>query len=260
MFKIASFNANSVRTRQGIILDWLQRERPDALCLQETKVEDKSFPEKEFINIGYNIIYKGQKSYNGVAIATPHPVERIHVEAGDEMFNQGEARFIAARIKGIDIINTYIPQGQDPKSEKFAGKLKWIKSLRNFFEAHYSPNSSLVWVGDFNVAPEPMDVHSPEKLYGHVGYHPEEHKALQYVKDWGLVDVFRLHVPEGGNYTFWDYRAPWALRRNLGWRVDHIWAPERMASSSTRAWIDKEPRFLEKPSDHTFIVAEFAEP
>lgn len=97
----------------------------------------------------------------------------------------------------------------------------------------------------------------PKRLYGQVGFHPDEHRALQYVREWGFTDVFRLHVKEGGHYTFWDYRVPRLLKANRGWRVDHTWATESLASLSRRAWIDREPRLGEKPSDHTFIAAEF---
>lgn len=259
MFKVASFNANSVRARLGLILDWLAREQADVLCLQETKVEDKDFPLQDFENAGYHAVFKGQKSYNGVAIISPHPIEDVRTGLG-ELAAPGEARLICAAIKGLPVVNTYVPQGFDPQSEIFAYKLKWIRALRDYFNDRYRPSQPLLWMGDFNVAPEPIDVYNPKKLYGHVGYHPEEHKALQHVKEWGFVDVFRLHVQEGGHYSFWDYRAPKLFERNLGWRVDHIWATEPLAARSRRAWIDTKPRGKVKPSDHTFIAAELAWP
>jgi len=243
LFKAASYNANSIRSRIGLVLEWLSREKPDLLCLQEIKVTDKDFPLAEFQAAGYNAVFAGQKSYNGVAFISPHPI--------------GEARLIAATVRGIPVVNTYVPQGRDPGSEFFFYKLKWIRSLRDYFNGHYNPAEPLLWTGDFNVAPEPEDVYDPKKLYGRIGYHPEEHKALQYVKEWGFIDVFRLHVPGGGHYTFWDYRVPRLLERNLGWRVDHIWATGPLARKSSRAWIDVEMRRREKPSDHTFIAAEF---
>ncbi|HBV97528.1 MAG: exodeoxyribonuclease III [Peptococcaceae bacterium BICA1-7] len=256
LFKIASFNANSIRSRLGVVLDWLEKERPDVLCLQETKVEDGLFPAAEFLGAGYNVIFKGQKSYNGVAIASPHPIGGVVTDDGG-LSLPGEARLIAANIKGVHIVNTYIPQGQSPSSEKFTYKLNWIRGLRDFFHRSYSNDMMVAWAGDFNVAPEPIDVHDPKRLYGKVGFHPEEHEALKYVREWGFTDVFRLHEKEGGHYSFWDYRVPQLLRANKGWRVDHIWATRKLAHLSRRAWIDREPRLREKPSDHTFIVAEF---
>lgn len=256
MFKIASFNTNSIRSRVDIVIPWLVKEQPDVLCLQETKVEDKDFPAEPFKQAGYDVVFNGRKSYNGVAIASRRDIAGVSTDSVAAA-EPGEGRIIAATVKGIRVINTYIPQGQHPDSEKFIYKLNWIKGMRDYFRENFSPEDSLVWVGDFNVAPEPIDVHNPKRLYGHVGYHPEEHKALQYVKEWGFEDVFRRHQPGEGHYTFWDYRVKDGVTRNLGWRVDHIWATRPLAGKSLRAWIDKEPRLKERPSDHTFIVAEF---
>ncbi|MFZ5642584.1 MAG: exodeoxyribonuclease III [Bacillota bacterium] len=255
MFKIASFNANSIRSRLGIVLDWLESERPDALCLQETKVEDERFPAEDFKEAGFNVVFKGQKSYNGVAIVSTHQINRLPTE--DFLSLPGEARIITAEIKGINIVNTYIPQGQSPSSEKFAYKIGWIRGMRDLFDRNFRVDMPLIWAGDFNVAPEPIDVHDPKRLYGQVGFHPDEQEALMFVKDWGFEDIFRLHVKEGGHYSFWDYRVPGLLKANKGWRVDHIWATPVLAGLSLRAWIDREPRMREKPSDHTFIAAEF---
>ncbi|MEW6727127.1 MAG: exodeoxyribonuclease III [Bacillota bacterium] len=256
MLKAASFNVNSIRARLELVLDWLARERPDVLCLQETKVEDGDFPLQELQRAGYNAVFKGQKSYNGVAVVSPHPLEEVRTGIGD-WAEPGEARLIAVAVRGLPVVNTYIPQGRDPKSEMFAYKLRWIRSLRDYFDRRFRPDEPLLWTGDFNVAPEPADVYDPVRLNGRIGYHPQERKALQEVKDWGFVDVFRRHVKEGGHYTFWDYRVPGLFERNKGWRVDHIWATAPLAERSLRAWIDVEPRKLPRPSDHTFIVAEF---
>ena len=160
-------------------------------------------------------------------------------------------------IEGIEIVNTYVPQGQDPASDQFQYKIDWFGRLRKYFEDHFKPDTALIWTGDFNVAPEPADVYDPEKLLGSVGYHPKEHSALHEVMQWGFVDVYRKHNPEEKAFTFWDYRIPNAVKRGLGWRVDHIWATRSVARRSKTAWIDREPRLWERPSDHTFIVAEF---
>ncbi len=256
MFKVASYNTNSIRSRLGIILPWLEHEQPDVLCLQETKVEDKDFPLEPVNGAGYHAVFNGRKSYNGVAIVSKHAMQDVSTDSV-EGAEPGEGRLIAATIRGVRVVNTYIPQGQSPDSDKFIYKLNWIRGLRDYFQRYHSQADYLIWTGDFNVAPEPIDVHNPKRLHGHVGYHPEEHKALQYVKEWGFEDVFRRHQKDGGHYTFWDYRVKDGVNRNLGWRVDHIWATLPLAEKSARAWIDKEPRLKEKPSDHTFIVAEF---
>lgn len=256
MFKLASFNVNSIRARLPIVMDWLRKVEPDVLCLQETKVEDKDFPALSFQEAGYQIVYCGQKSYNGVAIASRLPIEGC-LPGKPDCSPPGEARLITVVINGVTIVNTYIPQGQSPESAKFAYKLDWIRGMKDFFHRNLRPDMPIIWAGDFNVAPDAIDVHDPKRLYGHIGFHPEEHKALAYVKEWGFIDAFRLHQQEGGHYTFWDYRAPNGVKRNLGWRVDHIWITAPLAPLCRSSWIDKEPRLMDKPSDHTPIIAEF---
>ena len=258
VLKVATYNANSIRARLGLVLDWLGREAPDVLCLQETKVQDPDFPAGPFREAGYHVVFRGQKAHAGVAIVSreePHEVA-FSLDNGGE---PDEARLIRAVIGGIPVVNTYVPQGRSPDSPHFQYKLEWLARLRALFERHYSPREPLLWVGDFNVAPEPIDVHDPKRLKDNVDFHPEARAALERVREWGFVDVFRQHHPgKPGQYTFWDYRVRSALERGLGWRVDHIWATEPLARKSTRAWIDVEARRAERPSDHTFLVVEFA--
>jgi len=161
-------------------------------------------------------------------------------------------------IGGIPVVNTYVPQGRSPDSEHFRYKLDWFERLRALFERHYAPDEPLLWMGDFNVAPEPIDIYDPQRLKNHVDFHPHARAALERVREWGLVDVFRLHHPgEPGHYTYYDYRAQDPIERGVGWRVDHIWATQPLAEKSTASWIDVEARRAERPSDHTFLVAEF---
>jgi len=141
--------------------------------------------------------------------------------------------------------------------KQFRYKLDFLRKLYDYFSKNFQPDKALLWMGDFNVAPEPIDVYDPNHLLGSIGYHPDEHAALQRFKEWGFVDVFRLYQHDPGQYTFWDYRVKNAIARKIGWRVDHIWATPTLAKKSTKAWIDIAPRLLEKPSDHTIIVAEF---
>ena len=253
--KVASFNVNSLRARLTLVLQWLDEHQPDILCVQETKVQDTDFPTDAFDRTEYKYVFKGQKSYNGVAVFSRSEISNVQFGFNDEPKDQ--PRLIKAEINGIVIVNTYIPQGYLPESEKFEYKLNWFNRLLNFFDNNFKPTDPVLWVGDFNVAPEPMDVYDPEALLGHVCFHPDVHKALEKVMQWGFVDVFRTHCSEPGHYTFWDYRARNSFKRNLGWRLDHIMATEPLAKKSIACYIDKEPRLAERPSDHTPIIAEF---
>jgi len=255
--KVATFNVNSVRSRLEVVLEWLNRESPDFLCLQETKVQDADFPLDPFVTAGYRVAFRGQKAHGGVAIVSKHEME--DVRAGlDDGGPLDEARLIRVRVGDVSIVNTYVPQGRDIESPHFQYKLDWLARMRRWFETNYSANELLLWAGDFNVAPDPIDVHDPKRLTKHVDFHPEARAALEHVRQWGFVDVFRMHCAESGKYTYWDYRVPSSLDRNLGWRIDHIWATQPLAQHSTRAWIDLEPRRAQKPSDHTVLAAEFS--
>jgi exodeoxyribonuclease-3 len=257
MLKVATFNVNSVRSRIDLVTDWLRRESPDVLCLQETKVQDADFPAQPFRDAGYHVVFRGQKAHGGVAIVSREEPQEVACGLDDDG-EPDEARLIRATVGGIAIVNTYVPQGRDPESEHFRYKLEWLARLRAFFERHYAPQQPLLWMGDFNVAPEPIDIYDPKGLANHVDFHPEARAALERVREWGFVDVFRLHHPgEPGQYTYYDYRAREPIERGIGWRVDHIWATVPLAKKSTCAWIDLEARRAERPSDHTLLVAEF---
>jgi exodeoxyribonuclease III len=253
--KIATFNANSIRSRMEIIVGWLEKEHPDLLCLQETKVQDKDFPGKSFETLGYTAIFRGQKSYNGLAIVSRLPLDQTRLnlyEGGDE-----QARFIYARGIGFFIINVYVPQGFAPGTEKFQYKLRWMEDLLSYIKGNFNPALPILLVGDFNVALNPLDIYDPEGLRGEAGFHPDEQAIMEKILGWGFVDIFRQHHPHGGHYTFWDYRIPNAFKRKMGWRIDYILATQSLAEKAKGVWIDTEPRILQKPSDHTFLVAEF---
>ncbi len=253
--KVASFNVNSLRARLPLVLQWLSEHQPDILCVQETKVQDIDFPTDAIDETKYKYVFKGQKSYNGVAIFSKNKITDVEFGFDNEPMDQ--PRLIKAKINGVVVVNTYIPQGHSPESEKFEYKLNWFNRLRKFFEKNFRPDDPVLWVGDFNVAPEPIDVYDPEGLLGHVCFHPDVHKALSKIMRWGVVDVFRMHCSEPGQYTFWDYRVRNSVKRNIGWRLDHIMATKPLAKKSTACYIDKKPRLADKPSDHTPIVAEF---
>ena len=256
--KVATYNANSIRARMALILDWLGKESPDVLCVQETKVQDKDFPAEPIQEAGYHVVFKGQKSYAGVAIISREEPQEVAFGI-DDGEKPDEARLIRAVIGGVSVVNTYVPQGRDTESEHYQYKLRWFERLRAFFKHHYAPDQLLVWMGDLNVAAEPIDVYNPQGIEGHVCYNPEVRAALAQVRGWGFVDVFRQHHPgEAGQYTYYDYRARDAVERGVGWRVDHVLATQPLAEKSTASWIDVEPRRAERPSDHTFLIAEFS--
>ncbi|MHC4148240.1 MAG: exodeoxyribonuclease III [Planctomycetota bacterium] len=253
--KVASFNVNSLRARLPVVQGWLGASEPDVLCVQETKVQDVDFPKDAFDQAGYKYVFRGEKKYNGVAIFSKSEIKKVRFGFDDEP--KDGPRLVRAQINGVSIVNTYVPQGYERESEKFEYKLKWFERLLEFFDGNFKPSAPVVWVGDFNVAPEPKDVYDPEGLLGHVCFCPEVTQALNRIMEWGFVDVFRMHCDQGGQYTFWDYRLRGSFGRNLGWRLDHIMATKPLAKKCTACYIDKEPRLAERPSDHTPIVAEF---
>ena len=254
--KIATFNANSIRMRMSIILPWLAANRPDVLCIQETKVVDELFPSMEFESAGYKCVFRGQKSYNGVAILSLHEPEDVRAGFGEGDLAD-KTRLISAKIDGINVVTAYVPQGYMVGDLKFEYKLDWFKRLRAWFDEHFTPEDPIVWTGDFNVAIEDIDVYNPAGLQNHVCFHPDVRKALKEVMAWGFVDVFRLHCDKDKEYTFWDYRAINTLEKNIGWRLDYIMATKTLAAKSVSCVIDRAPRALPVPSDHTFVVAEF---
>jgi exodeoxyribonuclease-3 len=242
-----------------IVREWLMDHRPDALCLQETKVQDHEFPLEPFQAAGYHVSFKGAKAHAGVAIITRETPANVTCGFDDGGTPDG-ARLIRITLGGIHIVNTYVPQGRDPDSPHFTYKLEWFTRLKRLFQLHYSPDEPVLWCGDLNVAPEPLDVYDSKKLMGHVCHRPEATRALYDVVEWGFTDLFRRYHPEGGHYTYFDYRVKHAVERKIGWRVDHIFATEPLVDKSVSCYIDPEPRKKEKPSDHTCIVAEFGLP
>ena len=255
--KVATFNVNSLRKRLPIVLQWLERHQPDVLCLQETKVQDSEFPLTALATSGYEITFRGMKAYNGVAILSRTKPEAISY-GFDDGGEREEARLLRVVIQGIPIINTYVPQGFEIDSPKYQYKLGWYDRLRKHFETHLSPKEPAIWCGDMNVAPRPIDVHSPEKHLKHVCYHEDARNAYGKTVAWGFEDVFCRLYPDRQQFTFFDYRAPSALAANKGWRIDHILATPPLAQRCQLVDVDLEPRRATDPSDHTVLWAEFS--
>jgi exodeoxyribonuclease III len=256
MMKIATFNANSIRMRMPIVKAWLETHKPDVLAVQETKVQDADFPSEDIETSGYHVVFSGQKAYNGVALITRNKPDEVITGFDGE---DERARLIRIRYGEIDIINTYIPQGRDRESEHYQYKLNWFRRFADMLEKQYDPSQKVIWLGDLNVAPEPEDVHDPKSLDGHVCFNRELTECFYNVCSWGLFDVFRKHHPEPEQFTFFDYRVRGAVSRRIGWRIDHIMVTDLLMNQSKDAWIDLEPRKskIHKPSDHTFLTAEF---
>jgi len=254
--KIATYNVNSIRQRMPIVLDWIARNKPDVICLQETKVQDQDFPVEASANAGYHSSYRGMKGYNGVATLSRTPPEKV-VHGLHEGPDNEDFRIVQTTIQGIPIINSYVPQGYKIDSDKYAYKLAWFRRLRTFFEASLNPAEPAIWVGDLNVAPEPIDVYHPDKRGNDPDFHIDARTAFKDAVAWGFVDVFRKLHPDAIEYTYWDYYRN-AFQRNFGWRIDHILATPVLAERCHTAEIDRTARAVPSASDHTVVWAEFS--
>jgi exodeoxyribonuclease III len=253
--KIATWNVNSIAIRLPQVLAWLEKHKPGALCLQETKCVDEKFPAQEFLAAGYNSAFLGQKSYNGVAILSPYEFKDVQFNFPDDDADAPK-RLIAATVNGIRIVNTYIPNGTELWTDKFTFKLDWLQRLRKFFDATCDVNSHVLLCGDFNIAPDERDVWNVGFWEGKLHFTKTERAALDYVKKWGFVDVFRQMNGDEKLFSWWNYREG-AFFKNHGLRIDHIWTSPPLAEKCTAAWIDRKPRGAERPSDHAPVVAEF---
>ena len=254
--RIATFNANSIRSRLEAVGAWAAAAHPDILCIQETKVQDPEFPALELEGFGFRCAFRGEKSYNGVAVLSTRPADAV--EFG---FRDGgpadETRLAIARYGNLTVVNTYVPQGREVDHPMFGYKLEWFARLRQLFDARFKHDDLLLWCGDLNVAAEPADVHSPEQYADHVCYHEDARAAFARCRAWGFVDVFRTFHPEPGQYSFFDYRTPNAAKRGIGWRLDYLLASPALAVCAKDCFIDLAPRLAAKPSDHTFVAADF---
>lgn len=263
MIRIGTFNVNSVKSRLPILEHFLgSADAPDILCLQETKCTNENFPVETFERLGYSSIYRGMKSYNGVAVISKNAPDAWSCGFGDgeaESSNaeNEESRVIYARFGSLHILNTYIPQGKEIDLPDYQYKLRFLRRVKGFLERKFKPTDRVIWLGDLNVAPTDIDVTHPENKKKHVCFHQDVKDTFEEVKTWGLSDIFRRHKPEAGEFSFWDYRVPNALERNIGWRIDHILGTASMQEASADSWVVRELRAMERPSDHTAVMASF---
>jgi len=264
--RIATWNVNSVRTRLDQVLAWLAAERPEVLCLQETKVADELFPLEPFRALGYEAAISGQKAYNGVAILSRLPIEDVQVGFAALLPDDPEApglgeqkRVISAQIAGLRVLNLYVPNGSSLRSEKYAYKLEWLACLKRYLDAQETQGEPLVMVGDFNIALEARDIHDPARLNGGIMASEPERQALQAALGERLEDGFRLFEPEGGHWSWWDYRtAGWETGR--GWRIDHIYLDAELRDHALGCTIDAPMRGNPQPSDHAPVIINLAWP
>jgi exodeoxyribonuclease-3 len=250
-FRLATWNVNSLKIRLPHLLDWLASAKPDAMCLQETKTEDRNFPLAEIEAAGYRVVYSGQKTYNGVAILARSPLSAV--AHGIPGFADDLKRVIAATVGDVRILCLYAPNGQEPGSEKYAYKLRWYSALTDWLRSEVG--KKLAVLGDLNIAPEARDVHDPKRWEGKIHFSEPEREAFRALIGLGFKDAFCLFEQPEKQFTWWDYRLA-AFQRGWGLRIDHILLSPELARRCTACSIDTAPRKLERPSDHTPVVAE----
>ena len=257
---IASWNVNSIRTRLPQVINWLNVEKPDILCLQETKVLDEDFPYKPFKELGYNVKVAGQKSYNGVAIISLNELDDFKIGFSGELdkcekinkFDE-QKRVISAFINGIRVINVYVPNGSSLNSEKFKYKIEWLNTLNQYLNEQYKRDESTCLLGDFNIALEDKDIHEPNRYEGGIMASQKERINLKNILKERFIDSFRVFEKKSGHWSWWDYRNN-AFELNKGWRIDHIYITKNLLSNLKSSVIDRDQRAFEQPSDHAPVM------
>jgi exodeoxyribonuclease-3 len=255
--KVATWNVNSIRARQQHVIDWLDAARPDVLCLQELKVTDKEFPFDELRDCGYEAAVLGQKTYNGVAIVSRLPFGNVQEGLGDDE-DDPQARLISADIEGVTILSAYFPNGGEVGSDKYDYKLRWMGRLRAYLGRRFDPDAEQVALcGDFNVAPSDDDIGRPADWRSSVLACDAVRDALDEVASFGLQDVVRPFHPQGGVFSWWDYRGR-GFERGNGLRIDHVYCTAKLAARTSGAVVDRQERARKSPSDHAPVIVEFA--
>jgi len=249
--KLATWNVNSLKVRLPHVLDWLAENPIDVLCLQETKQQDADFPQEELEEAGYYSVFSGQKTYNGVAILSREPGHDVLMGIPD--FADEQKRVIAATYGDIRVVDVYIPNGQAVDSDKYQYKMSWLAALHDWLKQELVRHPKLLLLGDYNIAPEDRDVHDPKAWEGNVLVSEPERQHFTNLIQLGLTDSFRLFEQEEKSFSWWDYRMM-GFRRNHGLRIDHILISESLVAQCKSCVIDKAPRSLERPSDHTPVI------
>lgn len=252
--KIATWNVNSLRVRLPHVLQWIKTTQPDVLAMQETKTVDEQFPIEALNEAGYQSVFSGQKTYNGVAVLSKVPASGIITDIPG--LDDPQRRILAVTIGTVRVVNLYVVNGSEVGSEKYAYKLDWLEKVTAWLQGQADQYSNLIVLGDFNIAPEDRDIYDPAVWTGQILCSESERTALQKIQAIGLHDVFRQFEQPEKMFSWWDYRAA-GFRRNLGLRIDLILASKALADVCTSCVVDREPRTWEKPSDHAPVLAEF---
>ncbi len=255
-FKIVSWNVNSLKVRLPHVLQWLEKAQPDILVLQETKTIDENFPQEEIEAAGYNVVYSGQKTYNGVAIICKNDYLIEDVVIDLPTIEDPQRRTLAATVNGIRILDLYVVNGESVGSEKFAYKLDWLEKITQWIESETKKHNKFVILGDFNIAPTDRDVHNPKNWQERILCSTPERDALQKILNLGFVDSFRMFEHEDETFSWWDYRSG-GFDKNMGLRIDLVLTSTLLSEQCTASYVDPEPRGWERPSDHAPVVAEF---
>ena len=253
--KIASWNVNSLNVRLPHLLRWLETAQPDVVALQETKLEDAKFPDDALAALGYRSVFSGQKTYNGVAILSREKASDVQI--GIPGFEDEHRRVIAATVGGVRIVNLYVVNGKAVDDVKYVHKLRWLAAVHDWLQTENERHPQLVVLGDFNIAPDDRDVHDPKRWREKILCSTPERDALQRILKLGLHDSFRLQHPDGGQYSWWDYRLL-AYERGWGLRIDLVLISEALRKHCVASSIDVEPRGWERPPEHTPVLIELA--
>ena len=251
--KISTFNINSIKMRSTIVTNWLDESKTDILLMQETKSIDENFPHKEFEDKGFNVIFSGQKAYNGVAIASKFKIEEISRNLpiyNDDELKDDQARFLHVKILNINIICLYLPNGNPAPGLKFDYKINWMKRLIKYSREIYNNNEPLILGGDFNVIQNNNDCYDISKWLNDALYLEDTRKLMKEIINIGLLDSYRIKFPDSREYSFWDYQAG-AWQKDNGIRIDFLLISPEIVDLLEDVGIDKNPRGLSKPSDHT---------
>lgn len=259
MFKIATWNVNSLNVRLEHLLAWLKTTQPDVLALQEIKMETDKFPHDAFRELGYHAVVSGQKTYNGVALLSKQPSSAETHVFDVPGYPDPQRRVLGAAIDGVYILNLYVPNGQAVGSDKYIYKLIWLTHLQVLVISLLKKYEKIIVLGDFNIAPTDADVHDPIAWKGHVLVSEKERAAFEELLKLGFVDCYKKSPAGETQFSWWDYRQA-AFQRNRGLRIDHVLASEAMANQLLSCEIDKTPRALERPSDHAPVIACFRHP
>ena len=251
--KISTFNINSIKMRSTIVTNWLDESKTDILLMQETKSIDENFPHKEFEDKGFNVIFSGQKAYNGVAIASKFKIEEISRNLpiyNDDELKDDQARFLHVKILNINIICLYLPNGNPAPGLKFDYKINWMKRLIKYSREIYNNNEPLILGGDFNVIQNNNDCYDISKWLDDALYLEDTRKLMKEIINIGLLDSYRIKYPDSREYSFWDYQAG-SWQKDNGIRIDFLLISPEIVDLLEDVGIDKNPRGLSKPSDHT---------